>query len=177
MIETIEFKGESYPLFQSQGFASQFSFPFAKQVCKGIGYDIGCNRDEWGLPGAIKIDIAFKDGYDALNLPSGLVSYIYSSHMAEHLVNWVKAIDYWHSKLEQSGVLFLYLPNMDAQHYWKPWNNRKHVHYFNPILFKKYFEDNRDKWCNVFVTEGYDLNYSFYAIAEKYESSCSINNV
>ena len=61
MIETIEFKGELYPKFQSEGNAAQFALPFAKQVCKGRGYDIGCNRLEWSFPGSIPIDIAFKD--------------------------------------------------------------------------------------------------------------------
>ena len=35
MIETIEFRGEEYPSFQTEGNASQFAIPFAKHVCHG----------------------------------------------------------------------------------------------------------------------------------------------
>lgn len=59
MIPTIEFKKSIYPKFQSEGFASKFAFPFALEVCKGHGFDIGCNRIEWKLPGAIPIDPNF----------------------------------------------------------------------------------------------------------------------
>ena len=53
MISTIEYKGEVYPSFQASGFAARFAFPFAKEVCHGIGFDIGCAKREWALPGAI----------------------------------------------------------------------------------------------------------------------------
>ena len=44
MIETIEFQRKWYPKFQTEGNASQFAIPFAKHVCKGYGYDIGCMK-------------------------------------------------------------------------------------------------------------------------------------
>ena len=69
MIKTIEFNGEDYPLFQAEGFASKFAFPFALEVCKGVGLDIGCAKKEWALPGAIPIDKIFNDNCDAMNLP------------------------------------------------------------------------------------------------------------
>lgn len=47
MIKTIEFKEEVYPRFQAEGFASKFAFPFAKEVCKGLGVDVGCSKIEW----------------------------------------------------------------------------------------------------------------------------------
>ena len=40
-METIEFNNKIYPHFQSEGHASQFAIPYAKHVCKGIGFDIG----------------------------------------------------------------------------------------------------------------------------------------
>ena len=43
MIETIEFKNKKYPYFQAQGNAAQFALPFAKWLCRGVGYDIGDN--------------------------------------------------------------------------------------------------------------------------------------
>ena len=59
MIETIEYNGIKYPKFQSIGNASQFAIPFASHVCKGVGYDIGCMKKEWSLPGSIPIDLSF----------------------------------------------------------------------------------------------------------------------
>jgi len=161
-MELIEFNGNKYPAFQSKGFAAKFAFPFAQEVCKGVGYDIGCNRMEWAFPGAIMIDPLFTN-YDALNLPLKSVDYIFSSHCLEHLPNWVESLNYWWENLKKSGILFLYLPDY-SQEYWRPWNNRKHVHVLNPSIIKDYLVSNG--WKNVFVS-GVDLNNSFMAIAEK----------
>lgn len=162
MIETISFNGKEYPKFQSEGFASKFAFPFAQQVCKGVGYDIGCNRIEWALPKSIPVDITLSE-YSANNLPETKVDYIFSSHCLEHLDKWVVVLDYWTSKLKQGGVLFLYLPHYD-QEYWRAWNNRKHVNIFTPKIIKDYLISNGFK--NVFVSER-DLNHSFMAMGEK----------
>lgn len=165
-INTIKYNKKLYPKFQSEGFASQFAFPYAQHFCSGTGYDIGCNRVEWSLPGSIPIDPVISSSYDAYSLPQEKVDYIFSSHCLEHLPHWVNALDYWISKLKGGGVLFLYLPHFD-QEYWRPWNNRKHVHSFVPNLIKQYLEDN--PFINqesVFVSER-DLNHSFMAVAEK----------
>ena len=55
MIKTITYKGENYPHFQTTGNASQFAIPFAKQVCFGFGYDIGCMKSEWSFPGSTQL--------------------------------------------------------------------------------------------------------------------------
>ena len=162
MIKTIEHNGNVYPAFQAEGFAAKFAIPFAQQVCKGVGYDIGCNRKEWALPGSVCIDPAINPEWDAYNLPNGVSDYIFSSHMLEHVPDWVRCLDYWHTKLCTGGVLFLYLPD-HSQSYWRPWNNRKHVHCFTPEIIKSYLVDN--KWKDVFVS-GVDLNNSFMAMAE-----------
>lgn len=162
MIETIQFRDHVYPTFQSQGFAAQFAFPFAQQVCKGTGYDIGCNRHAWCLPGAIPIDPLIDNRWDAYNLPDNKVDYIFSSHCLEHLRNWTEALDYWRTKLKQNGVLFLYLPH-PIQQYWRPWHNRKHIHVLYPELIKDYLTDTG--WKNIFVG-GPDLNSSFMVMAE-----------
>jgi SAM-dependent methyltransferase len=47
MIETIEYKNNKYPKFQDEGYASQFAIPFANNMCRGKGVDVGCNRIEW----------------------------------------------------------------------------------------------------------------------------------
>jgi hypothetical protein len=54
-MEFIHFKEHKYPYFQALGNASQFSIPYAKHYCKGIGYDIGFCKEEWKFPGAIGI--------------------------------------------------------------------------------------------------------------------------
>jgi SAM-dependent methyltransferase len=163
MVEIIEYKGKFYPKFQSEGFASKFAFPFAEQVCNGNGYDIGCSKLEWAFPNSMPIDLSFNNGYHALNLPIGLVDYIFSSHCLEHITNWVDALDYWYDHLKEGGVLFLYLPDF-SQKYWRPWHNRKHVNAFNPEIIREYLIDKGFK--KVFVS-GVDLNHSFIAIGEK----------
>lgn len=164
MIETICFKDESYPLFQSRGYASQFCIPFAKHVCKGSGYDVGCMKKEWSYPGAKPIDISFDDPWDANNLPSNKkVDYIFSSHCLEHVPHWVDTLDYWYDFIESSGTLFLYLPDY-SQTYWRPWNNRKHIHIFSRDIIHDYLKDKG--YSNIFVSN-VDLNNSFIAMAEK----------
>ena len=161
----ITFNNNKYPEFQSKGFASQFAFSYAKHFCIGKGYDIGCNRIEWAFPNSIPIDPVLNE-YDAYNLPDGEIDYIFSSHCLEHLPNWVNALDYWISKLKSGGILFLYLPHYD-QEYWRPWNNRKHVHIFTPNIIKDYLIQN--EYINqetIFVSER-DLNHSFMAVAQK----------
>ena len=171
MINIIEFAGERYPKFQSEGFAAKFAFPYAEQVCKGLGLDIGCNRNEWKLPNAYPIDPAMNE-YNAMNIPmqddiqgngKREWDYIFSSHCLEHIVEWVSVLDYWRENLRSGGVLFLYLPHPD-QKYWLPWNNRKHVNILEPAHIEMYL--NRNGFKNVFVS-GRDLNHSFMAMAEK----------
>jgi SAM-dependent methyltransferase len=163
-MKTINFKGIEYPHFQAEGFAAQFAFPFAQKVCTGNGVDVGCMKKEWSYPGSIPVDISFSDELHALNLPDNL-DYIFSSHCLEHLENWVEAIEYWHSRLKVGGHLFLYLPDMNSQVYWRPWHNRKHIHYLFPELMRLYAEGST-LWESSFVS-GTDLNSSFYVILEK----------
>jgi len=163
VIEVIEFNGVKYPKYQSDGFASRFIIPFAKEVCKGKGYDVGCNRVEWSLPGSIPIDPEIDPKYDCLNFPDGTVDYIFSSHMLEHVNDWVRVLDYWFNSLNKGGVIFLYLPDY-SQEYWRPWNNTKHVNVFNPEILKGYFTNKRME--NVFCS-GVDLYNSFAIFGEK----------
>ena len=169
MLELIEFKGEYYPNLQTEGFAAQYAFPFAKKILSGVGYDIGCMKEEWAFPGAVPIDLSFDDPFDALNLPEipREVDYIFSSHCLEHLDSYVSALEYWSKRLKAGGILFLYLPH-HAQKYWRPWHNKKHTHALSPQLFNDYFEDTvGEYWSSYFVTPGHDLNHSFYVIATK----------
>ena len=162
-MNTLQYNNRTYPHFQAEGNASQFSIPFAKHFCKGVGYDIGCNRLEWAYPGATAIDLLFDDEWEAYNLPDEPVDYIYSSHCLEHLPDWISALDYWTSKLKVSGVLFLYLPHYN-QEYWRPWNNRKHLHIFTPEIIKDYMESRG--YTNIFHSDR-DMNDSFMIVGEK----------
>lgn len=164
MIPVIEFNGKNYPRFQSEGFASRFAFPFAEQICQGVGFDIGCNRKEWALPQSIPIDPAMPDcEWSATKLPPFMVDFIFSSHCLEHIPNWCEVLDYWTTRIKEGGTLFIYLPHYD-QEYWRPWNNKKHCNIFTPYIIKNYLEHAGYK--NIFVSER-DLNHSFMAIAEK----------
>lgn len=166
MIKTIEFDNTVYPEFQAHGHAARFAIPFAQTVCKGEGYDIGCNRPEWCMPGAIPIDPLFTQ-YDGLSLPTssyGNVDYIFSSHCLEHIEgNWFNTLKYWVNNLRPGGVLFLYLPDF-SQKYWRPWNNTKHVHVFTPEIVAEAFKALSLK--KIFVS-GVDLNNSFMIMGEK----------
>lgn len=168
MIKTVEFNGQNYPEFQALGNSAQFALPYAKHICTGIGYDIGCNKLEWSFPGSIPIDPIIDNKWCATNLPfdkHGLVDYIFSSHCLEHInTKWYDVLSYWLSNLkDDGGVLFLYLPDF-SQEYWRPWNNTKHVHVFTPDIVKSALVKLGLK--NIFVS-GVDLNNSFIAMGEK----------
>ena len=161
-MQLINYNNQQYPLFQSQGNASQFAIPFAKHFCKGVGFDIGCMKKEWSYPGSIPIDISFDDDYDAFNLPKVDADYIFSSHCLEHLDSWIDALIYWKTKLKRNGVLFLYLPDY-SQEYWRPWNNRKHKHVLSPQIISDCLKD--IGFRNT-ISSGVDLNNSFMIVSE-----------
>lgn len=163
-MEIIKFDDDIYPALQTKGFAAKFAFPFAKEMLSGAGLDIGCNREEWCLPGAHGIDECYDDKWDAYNLPDQKYDYIFSSHCLEHLPDWVGALNHWGDHLKLGGTMFLYLPHYD-QKYWRPWNNRKHCNIITHDMIRDYFVHNG--YSNIFVTPGYDLNHSFYGVACK----------
>ena len=164
MVSVIEYKGQVYPEFQSEGNAAQFVIPFAKHVCKGIGYDIGCGKLEWALPESIPVDLDLSDNsWHANSLPIDPVDYIFSSHCLEHVQDWVRTLDYWTRHIKSGGTLFLYLPHKD-QVYWHPWNNTKHNHMFHPDDIELYLNENG--YTNVFCSQR-DLNHSFCAMGER----------
>jgi predicted SAM-dependent methyltransferase len=162
-MNTLNYKNKTYPHFQAEGNASQFAIPFAKHFCKGYGIDVGCNRQDWCFPGAIGVDLNFKDGNTAYSFEYQDLDYVYSSHCLEHLPDWVTALDYWTANLKPGGVLFLYLPHY-SQEYWRPWNNRKHNHIFTTEIIKDYMIDRG--YINIFNSDR-DMNDSFMIVGEK----------
>lgn len=163
MIETIKFNDKEYPRFQTNGFAARFAMPFALEVCKGEGVDIGCNRLEWKFPGSYAVDPEINQ-YHATDFPYTNLDYVFSSHCLEHIPDWVGTLEYWTERIKSGGILFLYLPDY-SQEYWRPWNNRKHVHTFRPEIIRDYLESTL-RFKNIFVS-GVDLYNSFVTIAEK----------
>src|SRR5579859_6136076 len=129
MIETIEWKHQIFPKYQASGNAARFIIPFALEVCKGKGYDIGYGKEEWKFPGAIGIDISDNYIWNSNILPDEEVDYIFSSHCLEHITEWMMTLDFWISKIKSGGVLFLYLPDR-SQSYWT-FGNKKHVNVFD----------------------------------------------
>jgi len=162
-MDIIKYKDNIYPNFQSLGNAAQFAIPYAKHVCIGKGYDVGCMKEEWSFPNSIPIDLSFNNEWHATNLPEKNVDYIFSSHCLEHITDWVSVMDYWYDTLKNGGVLFLYLPDY-SQVYWRPWNNRKHVNILNSEILNDYMLDKGYK--NIFKSQ-VDLNNSFMIFGEK----------
>jgi len=166
MIETIHFQDETYPAFQTNGNAARFCMPFALEVCKGTGFDIGGNREDWSFPGSIIVDESVPGSeYHAMSLPPIKVDYIFSSHCLEHLnYNIADVFEYWASKLHSGGVMFLYLPDY-SQKYWRVWNNRKHLHTFTPEIIRDCLTS-LDIFHKIFVS-GVDAYNSFTVMCEK----------
>ena len=162
-MQVVEYRGEKYPHFQTIGNASQFAIPFAQYFCMGKGYDIGCMKVDWAYPGSIPIDLDFNDPWDANNLPDNQVDYIFYSHCLEHVPDWAGTLLYWTEKIRSGGILFLYLPHYD-QKYWRPWNNRKHLHVFLPEMVVDFMKENG--YTNIFSSQR-DLNHSFIVVGEK----------
>lgn len=164
-LAVIEHEDQRYPGFQAEGNAAQFIMPVARQVLTGKGYDIGYSRPEWKFPGAFGIDLDDKKNkFHADCLPAGFVDYIFSSHCLEHVPNYANTLDYWMAHLRPGGILLLYLPDF-SQTYWRPWNNRKHVHAFTPDILAAYFKHRNDVE-DCFVS-GVDLNNSFSVLVSK----------
>lgn len=131
-----EYKGSLYPEFIRHGNAAQYIKPVAEKFCIGNGLDIGCG--DWPLSWAMPIEKRY--GGDAMALPEGEFDYVFSSHCLEHLVDPVKALEHWKTRLKKGGVLFLYLPHPDMK-YWLPQNCRKHLHSWTPEVMAEMVRD------------------------------------
>ena len=104
-MKTIRFNKKEYPVFQTNGNAARFIMPFAQEICKGKGLDIGCGKEDWSLPGSIPIDIEFTDKWHATLLPNYKYDYVFSSHCLEHLMDWVRVLDYWTTRIKKNGII------------------------------------------------------------------------
>ena len=162
----IKYNGSLYPELQSTGNASKFAIPFAQQIISGFVYDVGYGCEEWKFPNSVGVDEIDNNGFHAMNLPPAIADAIYSSHFLEHYKGrFQDVIEYWITKIKDGGHIFLYLPNCEYQKYWA-WGNKKHIHYLTPKIMKEFCE-NSNLFTNFIVTDGYDLNGSFYCVIEK----------
>lgn len=151
-----EYRGQLYPDYIRRGNACRFIAPVAMQFCQGSGLDVGAGK--WPLPGATPVDLA--SGGDAMALPEGRWNYIFSSHCLEHLTNPVAAIEHWKTRLAPRCPLFLYLPH-PAMEYWRPTQNRKHLHEWEPQVMVRMLRDLG--FVNVIHSER-DLAWSFAVV-------------
>jgi SAM-dependent methyltransferase len=135
------YKDSKYPAYLKNGNAVGHIEQIAKQFCRGKGLDIG-GFYGWTLPGAIPINIADNIlDFDAYKLPAYKeLDYIFSSHCLEHLVDPVKALEYWIEHLRPGGTMFIYMPHPSME-YWLPQNNKKHLHCWWPEDMVQIFED------------------------------------
>lgn len=169
-ITTVEFEGKKYPKYIIEGFHSQYIFPIAKKVCKGIGLDIGCGKEEWKFPGAFPVEPKINI-WNATYLPNRKPAnlrwdYIFSSHCLEHIPYYMNVLEYWTDNINRNGgILFLYLPHSDCE-YWKPWKmtSKKHVNQFYPKQMEEIFKSLGYK--NIYCS-GCDLAFSFAIYGEK----------
>lgn len=163
-IETVKYKFQEVPEFITKGNHARFIEPIAREICKGIGYDIGCGKIEWVFNSSMPIDPIINK-YSANNLPDAEVDYIFSSHLLEHLDNYYEILEYWYSKLKQGGNIFLYLPHPDCL-YWHPTEqqSKRHKHIITPKIIEEALVNTG--FSKVFVS-GKDPAYSFCAYATK----------
>lgn len=156
-----DFTGEEVFQFLDGGFSARFTFPFATALCHGRGVDVGCNRPEWALPGAVPVDPVINREYHAKNLPVINLDYIFSSHCLEHIPKWWQVIAYWKDALKANGMIYLYLPHPDRKA-WLPWHNEYHDHILHPEDVMQCLLDNG--FQRIFVSEK-DLNESYTIVA------------
>jgi len=122
----------------------------------GRGLDLGCGHEkvkpeaigidnQSQYPGAADIAIEVRD-VPKFFLPNRW-DYIFASHILEHIPHWEQALKEWHGLLKVGGVLFLYLPNTEANNAWSCNSTEAcrthHVVDLSPGLVRQRMEDYR----------------------------------
>ena len=110
-IETVEHNGNFYPKYQINGNATRFYEPFALEVCKGFGVDVGCNRFEWMFNHTNQRDIS-EDIFKQIALNKGLyqesywtkngiytfpIDPILNGYSATNFPSWCENLDFIYS--------------------------------------------------------------------------------
>jgi len=154
---------EKYPAFLNQGNACDFIKNTALQYCRGYGLDVGSNRKEWALPGALPSDA------DSRKFDQGPFDYIFSSHCLEHIKEWEKELQIWDKALRPGGVMFLYCPH-PAMEMWHPegdWvKGGWHVHSPEPVELVLHLNQHTNLKVERYTTYP-DPAWGFYIVARK----------
>ena len=159
------YKGKIYPGYLKTGDAQKYIATVAMHFCKGKGVDVGGYMN-WTLKGSTAINVTNDDGYHADDFPGEDLDYIFSSHTLEHIPDYISTLEYWTTKLKNVGIIYLYLPHYDME-YWRPENNRKHLHSFTPEVITNALTELGYK--NIIASER-DMYYSFSVVGRKYET-------
>ncbi|MDD3531669.1 MAG: methyltransferase domain-containing protein [Candidatus Pacebacteria bacterium] len=112
----------------------------------GCGRDIRegwVNVDREDRPGVLALDLERDD----LPFVDGSVSYVYASHILEHLLHWERLVIEVHRVLKPGGRFEILVP------YGYRWNSAYHVRYFLPMTM--------DDFC--LIDEPYAPRVSFQA--------------
>ena len=163
-----KYEDKTYPDLIRRGWHSQYIIPIAQKFCRGKVIDIGNSRDSWTFPGAQDCcDLNNKVPWnDAMKIPVENEYYnaIFSSHCLEHLADYFGGLCEWTRILKPGGMLFLYLPDSEAMPYWKPCNDRRHLHILKPEDLKYDLENLGYK--NILIS-GTDLAFSWSIVGQK----------
>lgn len=163
-----EYNEKTYPNLIRRGWHSQYIFPIAQKFCKGKIIDIGNSKDSWAFPDATDCCDLTNDPpwNDAMNIPvkDNWYNSVFSSHCLEHVPDYYGALTEWTRILKPDGILFLYLPDSDACPYWKPCNDRRHLHILRPDDLK--YDLEKLGYINILIGNT-DLAYSWSIVAQK----------
>jgi hypothetical protein len=104
------YEGKFYPDYLTVGGASHAIFREALKFCHGRGVDLGAGF--WPLPGAVPVDLERGPGLGMAitDFAENSLDFIFSSHCLEHIENWKETLSEWIARLNEGGLVFLYLP-------------------------------------------------------------------
>lgn len=121
---------------------------FFDRYMSGEGLDIGFRGAKKNtlpiLPGAIGVDKNYP-GYDGMTLPfeDESQSYVYSSHILEHIDDYIIAIQEWYRVIKTGGHIITVVPSRDMYekklHPPSRWN-ADHKRFYTPRTLLQEFE-------------------------------------
>lgn len=139
----------------------------ALQYCKGKGIDIGAGF--WPLPGSIPIDTEQGPGKTNRleDIPDSSLDYVFSSHCLEHIRDYEGALREWVRKIKSDGIMFLYLPHIEAA-IWLPGSPVvKKSHVWSPT-YEITYQALRKLGMHIIAGDpGPDAHWSFYIVGRK----------
>lgn len=96
-----------------------------------VGVDSGADSEIFGMP--MKPDMVVKSAERLPMFASDAIENVFSSHLLEHIVDWMGALREWWRLVKPGGHLVLYLPHADLYpNVGQPGSNPDHKHDFRP---------------------------------------------